>query len=1027
MKKNYLIKLLCLFLFTGLSYNVFAVAETENNDTWNVANAITLGATGTGTAGTGQNQDWWKVTSSDDGKLTVNWTATNGLYIWCQVYDTLGTVQFVSTYTASSNTVNVDGLTAGTYYIKFFAYYSNEAPTYSFVPSWTTPAQANDQEPNGLKGQAKNLPVNSSKTGHIGYYYNNLDDTLDWYKVTTTQDGMLKWTITSHNGQNVYAQLYDNNGTTLFGGNYTTGTATFTQDGLSAGTYYLRIKTFFNSEFAPYTITDSLILPPVANDAEPNGTYPQALTFNLNDTVRGHIGYFYNNLDDTLDWYKVTTVNDGRLDFTMFSLNAQNVYLNLYDGNGTTVLGGNYTTGTATYSVDGLAAGTYYFRIRNYYISEWSPYKFIVKLVQPAQTIDAEPNGNTAQAITIGINDSVVGHIGYYYNALRDTFDWRKVTLANNGKLEWTITSNNGQNVYAELFDNNGTTDLGGNYTTTTATFSKDGLAPGTYYLRVRCYYINSEFAPYTLKTKFTGVAEDPEPNGTYALAKTLPLNGTFNGNFGYYYNGVRDTNDWLKLTTTNDGQLSISYTSNNGGFLRMIVYDNDGVTELYNDYTTTTKNYTRNDLGKGTYYVRLKGYYSYDFVPYTIVNTLTSQLTNDVEYNGKAANAIHVGGYKSKTGHINYYYNNQKDTADWYKVKLVLAGNLQVKVDKSQHTFDANYPDMIYKIYSDTTLAPFATNNLIGATPSYTFNHNGIAAGTYWIKLERSAATFGAYKITTNYKDTASATIALTSSSVGTSGACNTGAATYFVTRGIPPYSVQLFLDGVATGAPVVTNDTAKFTGLAPGAYYATVKCTGAVTSVTTSSTKGLVAKPKSQNAINITGTTAIIKWAAFACVDGFIVSYKKTADPTYISDTLGSGLTKDTLKNLSLSTSYDYKVAAYTIYNGVKYISGFTGVKSFTTLAARMENTASVDLSDAGFIVAYPNPTSDVVTLDLSSIGEVSLVQVFDVTGRNIISEYPSTATLQMDLSAFSEGIYSVLVTDASGNIFRSKIIKQ
>src|SRR5205085_1759628 len=126
-----LIMLLCIMGFSQLA---LAVNESEPNDAWNQSNVITLGAIGNGTAGLNQNQDWWRVTSSTDGKLTVNYTATNGLYLYCQIYDTLGVLQFStgSGYTNGSSVLNVDGLSAGTYYIKFFAYYTGEAPNYSF-------------------------------------------------------------------------------------------------------------------------------------------------------------------------------------------------------------------------------------------------------------------------------------------------------------------------------------------------------------------------------------------------------------------------------------------------------------------------------------------------------------------------------------------------------------------------------------------------------------------------------------------------------------------------------------------------------------------------------------------------------------------------------------------------------------------------------------------------------------------------------------------------------------------------------
>ena len=52
------------------------------------------------------------------------------------------------------------------------------------------PPLANDVEPNGTTATAVSLPQNGSNTGHVGNYYNNQRDTADWYKVTTTADGL---------------------------------------------------------------------------------------------------------------------------------------------------------------------------------------------------------------------------------------------------------------------------------------------------------------------------------------------------------------------------------------------------------------------------------------------------------------------------------------------------------------------------------------------------------------------------------------------------------------------------------------------------------------------------------------------------------------------------------------------------------------------------------------------------------------------------------------------------------------------
>jgi hypothetical protein len=92
--------IMLLILFSG-----YAKAETEPNDTWDLANTVLLGQTETGTAGLAQEQDWWTVSIPDDGTLTLNWTSLNGNLVYCQIYDTLGVLQFASNYTGSSPTL----------------------------------------------------------------------------------------------------------------------------------------------------------------------------------------------------------------------------------------------------------------------------------------------------------------------------------------------------------------------------------------------------------------------------------------------------------------------------------------------------------------------------------------------------------------------------------------------------------------------------------------------------------------------------------------------------------------------------------------------------------------------------------------------------------------------------------------------------------------------------------------------------------------------------------------------------------
>ena len=318
------------------------------------------------------------------------------------------------------------------------------------------------------------LPQNGSKTGHVGYYYNNLRDSIDWYKVTTTQDGLLRvylttdsasiYSTTATNPLDVNVTLYDNDGITqegaveVFNG-YGPATAFITKDGLAPGTYYIKIQPYSTTEFANYKISDTLFTTSQVNDAEPNGTRATAVVLPQNGSKTGHVGYYYNNLRDTADWYKITTTTDGLLRvYLTTSLGSANsttgtdpldVNVTLYDNNGTTPLGavevynGNGPA-SSFITKDGLAPGTYYIKIQPYSTSEFANYKVSDTLFTTSQVNDAEPNGTRATALALPQNGSKTGHVGYYYNNLRDSADWYKVTTTTDGLLRVYLTTSLG-------------------------------------------------------------------------------------------------------------------------------------------------------------------------------------------------------------------------------------------------------------------------------------------------------------------------------------------------------------------------------------------------------------------------------------------------------------------------------------------------------------------------------------------------------------------------------------------------------
>ena len=174
--------------------------------------------------------------------------------------------------------------------------------------------------------------------------------------------------------------------------------------------------------------------------------------------------------------------------------------------------------------------------------------------------------------------------------------------------------------------------------------------------------------------------AAESEPNNTKAQANTLALSGNNTGAIN-----VSGDVDWWKATTNADGKLNVTITISNSISLWCQIYDNDGTTILAQGYTSGNTVVSKDGLAAGIYYLKLYPYYAGQLPNYTISNTLTVPAqANDVEPNGTKAQAVVLPLNGSKTGHINYYYNNTKDTLDWYKVTTNADGRIRLTISSA-------------------------------------------------------------------------------------------------------------------------------------------------------------------------------------------------------------------------------------------------------------------------------------------------------------------------------------------------------
>ncbi|MBX7109531.1 MAG: pre-peptidase C-terminal domain-containing protein [Chitinophagales bacterium] len=461
--------------------------------------------------------DWYKVTTNSDGQLSLTLSSGNAHYLSLFLYDKNGTTVLNGfNYDNSTQTLNTNGLAAGTYYFRIYCTNPDDFAPYIIKDTLITPTVANDIEPNNSPSAALSINIGETKTGHAGYYYNVARDTMDWYKVTTAADGQLNLTLASVNNQYLSLFLFDNNGTKQLNGfNYNNSTQTLTTNGLAAGTYYFKVYcTDYNSAFAPYTINAALVSATGANDAEPNGSKTNAVTLPQGGSLTGHVGYYFNLTRDTADWYSITTAEDGKLDITLLNTGGSYLSVILYDNNGATPIQVvNYWLNSNTLVTDGLKAGTYIVKVYcTNYNGEFTTYTISNTLSTYAYAADAEPNNYAAQARTMPSYGTVTGHINFYYDGQYDQPDWWKINYTGSGFLRIRMTEANGLACNCQRYftiaiykDTAAAAIYYNYYQTGTLTVDLNGLTPAYYYIKIFSTGTN-EFFTYSLTDSFTQV-----------------------------------------------------------------------------------------------------------------------------------------------------------------------------------------------------------------------------------------------------------------------------------------------------------------------------------------------------------------------------------------------------------------------------------------------------------------------------------------------------------------------------------------
>ena len=301
-----------------------------------------------------------------------------------------------------------------------------------------------------------------------------------------------------------------------------------------------------------------------------------------------------------------------------------------------------------------------------------------------------------------------------------------------------------------------------------------------------------------------------------------------------------------------------------------------------------------------------------------------------------------------------------------------------------SPSSFAANVGDTVHFVWANTSTNPPHTTTSTSVP---------LGAATWNASLNSSSTSFnyiikigGTYKYQCNFhvsmgmvgSFTVPPITKVTVVKAGAVNSCsNSDSIVFKCTQSKPPFKVQLFRYGVASGSVRTVNDTMPFTikGLSLGSYFATaIGNNGTDANAGKSSTTSLAPIPQGVFATHIGTTTATIKWNHFSCVKFYTVEFRKQGTTTFtLRNTSGN---KDSLNltGLTANTTYEFQVAANDSANRITAQSKFSGIKTLTTRAAAViamnSYSAPVSVGKDKALLIYPNPATNSLTIQTNGL---------------------------------------------------------
>ena len=214
-------------------------------------------------------------------------------------------------------------------------------------------------------------------------------------------------------------------------------------------------------------------------------------------------------------------------------------------------------------------------------------------------------------------------------------------------------------------------------------------------------------------------------------------------------------TEQWFKINVTTEGTVNFTATATQTltfyayyctfhGYKNDNVYSRGSFTGNSSSSSNTTEvTFQSTDVGKGTYYIRIRRYSGAG--SYTLKYTFTeSPIPNDPEPNNEYTSASLIANGSTVPGRIGYRTSDDvTDNEDWYKIVVPEEGQIELMATSTGSVRFYPYYCTVngYKNNNIYSRGSF-TGNTSSASDTITFKATDVGAGTYYIRISRYNST---------------------------------------------------------------------------------------------------------------------------------------------------------------------------------------------------------------------------------------------------------------------------------------------